>query len=75
MILLDPVGTKAPSIPFKETKIWAKAFVDEDHNIQCNSQGFPVPTFRYLCSMIFILFFFCAIFVIFNFVFPIYSQK
>lgn len=44
--MLDPVGTKAPNLPLEKTKIWSGAKVDQDFNLICHAQGFPVPSFR-----------------------------
>jgi hypothetical protein len=42
----DPVGSKAPSLPPKETKVWAQANLGMAHCLLCQAQGFPIPSFR-----------------------------
>ncbi|KAK9507872.1 hypothetical protein O3M35_007641 [Rhynocoris fuscipes] len=43
---LDPVGTKSPKIPVKDTLTKAEAYLSHQSSLTCQAQGFPVPKFR-----------------------------
>nr|XP_024214192.1 Down syndrome cell adhesion molecule-like protein Dscam2 isoform X41 [Halyomorpha halys] len=47
LVITDPVGTKAPSIPMKDTLQRLIENSDEDFSLHCEAQGFPVPSFRW----------------------------
>lgn len=44
--MLEPAGSKAPTLSNEAEKVWLKKRSGFDIELTCHAQAFPVPNFR-----------------------------